>query len=103
MIKLNVALSDCSRILATGADSAPSLRSTSASATARVSRSTISKLSVLQDRIRALGDELSQGTIDQILGMSYADPRRGVLSGCLNLLRSRSASTARTAWTEEHR
>ncbi|MDF3084383.1 hypothetical protein [Burkholderia sola] len=38
------------------------------------------QLSVLQDQILALVDELSQGTIDRIMGMSDADLAAAVLS-----------------------
>ncbi|HHT8904350.1 TPA: hypothetical protein ACT5CR_007264, partial [Burkholderia cenocepacia] len=37
-----------------------------------------------QDRIVALVDELSQGTIDRNMGMSDTDPAATVLSGRLN-------------------
>ncbi|MCO8325657.1 hypothetical protein ABEG10_37625 (plasmid) [Burkholderia cenocepacia] len=43
------------------------------------------QLSALQDQILALVDELSQGTIDRIMGMSDVDLAAAVLSGRVNL------------------
>ncbi|KVS39943.1 hypothetical protein WK43_09560 [Burkholderia ubonensis] len=43
------------------------------------------QLSGLRDNILALIDELSQGTIDRIMGMSDADLATAVVSGHLNL------------------
>ncbi|KGX17278.1 hypothetical protein Y036_6087 [Burkholderia pseudomallei] len=43
------------------------------------------QLSALQDQILALVDELSQGTIDRIMGMSDVDLAAAVLSGHFNL------------------
>ncbi|WP_175948660.1 hypothetical protein [Burkholderia pyrrocinia] len=43
------------------------------------------QLSSLQDQILALVDELSQGSINRIMGMSDADLAAAVLSGRLNL------------------
>lgn len=43
------------------------------------------QLSALQDQILALVDELSQGTIDRIMGMSDVDLAAAVLSGRFNL------------------
>ncbi|WGS40166.1 hypothetical protein LFL97_39555 (plasmid) [Burkholderia sp. JSH-S8] len=43
------------------------------------------QLSALQDQILALVDELSQGTIDGIMGMSDVDLAAAVLSGRFNL------------------
>jgi hypothetical protein len=45
----------------------------------------VAQLSALQDWIFALVDELSQGSIDRIIGMSDADLAAAVLSGRLNL------------------
>ncbi|MGF6546864.1 hypothetical protein [Paraburkholderia youngii] len=43
------------------------------------------QLSTLQDQILALVDELSQGSINRIMGMSDANLAAAVLSGRLNL------------------
>ncbi len=43
------------------------------------------QLSALQDQILALVDELSQGTIERMMGLSDADLAAAVLSGRLNL------------------
>ncbi|MGF6473119.1 hypothetical protein [Paraburkholderia youngii] len=60
--------------------STPEQRDMPAHLTARADQ-----LSTLQDQILALVDELSQGSINRIMGMSDANLAAAVLSGRLNL------------------